>query len=107
MSLILAYENFYRTGDYGYIKDGMVYYKGRHDTQIKIRGNRVDVTEVEKHMNELDYVFKSAILVHHSTQVDQSLVAYVSIKNDSSKKTSTDVEKDLKTRMADYMVPQV
>lgn len=88
------------------IKDGFLYYEGRRDTQIKVRGHRIDVIEVEKTINELNYVEKSAILVYHIMQIDQALVAFIIIKSSLSK-TPADVEKDLKIRLAAYMIPIV
>ena len=38
----------YRTGDIGLLgSDGMIYYMGRKDNQVKIRGNRIELSEIE------------------------------------------------------------
>jgi acyl-coenzyme A synthetase/AMP-(fatty) acid ligase len=96
----------YRVGDFGSVKNGVLYYEGRHDSQIKIRGHRVDTSEVERSINLLNYVEKSVILVYHSGHVDQALVAFILLKN-RDEKTSIQVENDLKTKLAEYMMPQV
>lgn len=96
----------FKTGDFGCIKNGLLYFEGRRDTQIKIRGHRVDVMEVEKSVNKLDYVLKSVILVYHATQIDQAVVDFIVLK-DSVVKTYFEVERDLKSYLAPYMVPQV
>jgi non-ribosomal peptide synthetase component F len=36
----------YRTGDYGRIVNDMLYFEGRADSQVKVRGHRVDLTEI-------------------------------------------------------------
>ena len=36
----------YRTGDYGRIVNGLLYYEGRADSQVKVRGHRIDLTEI-------------------------------------------------------------
>lgn len=98
----------YKTGDFGMVKDGLLYFEGRRDTQIKVRGHRIDLAEVEKRVNELSYVGKSAVLVYHAMQTDQVLVAFIETKEASEKpKASIDVEKDLQSKLADYMIPQV
>lgn len=33
-----VYTRLYRTGDYGYIRNGMLYYEGRQDFQVKVNG---------------------------------------------------------------------
>lgn len=98
----------YNTGDHGYIRNGLVYYTGRQDSQVKVRGNRVDISEIEKNANALEYIHKSAILVYHPGQLDQAIVAFVTFKkNFSSVKKSVNVEMDLRARLPEYMVPKV
>lgn len=47
----------YRTGDYGYYgTDGLLYYKGRKDEQIKIAGVRVELSEIEACARALEEV---------------------------------------------------
>jgi len=49
----LGMERMYRTGDYGRIVNGVLLYEGRTDSQIKVRGHRVDLTEVETAVHKL------------------------------------------------------
>lgn len=88
------------------MKNGLLYFEGRRDTQIKIRGHRMDITCVEKNVNELEYVLKSAILVHHNAQPDQALVTFVVLKP-NVQKIAMAVEKDLQSRLPSYMIPQI
>jgi acyl-coenzyme A synthetase/AMP-(fatty) acid ligase len=53
-----VYSKIYKTGDFASFHKGIVYYEGRTDSQIKIRGHRVDLTEVEKNLTSLDYIEK-------------------------------------------------
>lgn len=42
------YERIYKTGDLAkYGKDGLLYYRGRKDFQIKLNGHRIELNEVE------------------------------------------------------------
>jgi len=43
-----TFSKLYRTGDYAKIEKGTLLYEGRTDSQVKIRGHRVDLSEVEK-----------------------------------------------------------
>lgn len=51
-----SYEKMYRTGDFAKIENGVLIYEGRTDSQVKIRGHRVDLAEVEKVLNSLEGV---------------------------------------------------
>jgi amino acid adenylation domain-containing protein len=53
----------YRTGDRGRLgEDGKVEYVGREDQQVKIRGQRVEIGEVERGMKEVDGVRESVVV---------------------------------------------
>lgn len=43
----LGMDRMYQTGDYGKMIDGVLLYEGRTDSQVKVRGHRVDLSEVE------------------------------------------------------------
>ena len=43
-------ELAYRTGDAGYMKNGLLFYKGRMDFQIKLHGYRMELEEIEHHL---------------------------------------------------------
>ncbi|CRK87778.1 CLUMA_CG001558, isoform A [Clunio marinus] len=100
------YSSMYNTGDLGFIKQGLLYFAGRNDTQIKVRGQRVEIAEIEKHVSDLNFIEQSAILVHHAGHVDQALVAFVKLEINSSK-SPTDIENELNLRLPRYMVPRI
>lgn len=106
-----VYSRLYKTGDFASLYKGVVYYEGRTDSQIKIRGHRVDLTEIEKNLTALEYVDKGVVLCYHAGEIDQALVAFCVVKGDSLNKyimkTGIQIENDLKLKLASYMVPQV
>ncbi|MFK0173923.1 amino acid adenylation domain-containing protein [Streptomyces sp. NPDC090306] len=70
-------ERMYRTGDLGRLRpDGTVEFHGRADTQIKIRGFRVEPAEVQAALNRHDGVRDSAVLAL-TRDGDRRLVAHV------------------------------
>jgi acyl-coenzyme A synthetase/AMP-(fatty) acid ligase len=106
------FSRIYKTGDYASLHKGFVYYEGRTDSQIKIRGHRVDLSEVEKNLMSLDYVEKGVVLCYHAGEIDQALVAFCVVKaqhnlNKYITKTGIQIENDLKLKLPEYMVPQV
>ncbi|VFQ46151.1 AMP-binding protein [Desulfoluna butyratoxydans] len=48
-------RRYYRTGDWCKIEDGQLYFKDRIDTQVKIRGNRVELSEIDSAISGLGY----------------------------------------------------
>lgn len=68
----------YRSGDQGFTQNGLVYYRGRDDQQVKIRGNRVEIAEVEKAVAAFPGVRQVAVVAgQFRTGEDKSLAAYV------------------------------
>lgn len=66
-------DKMYQTGDYGRIVNGVLLYEGRTDSQIKVRGHRVDLTEVETAVQKLSDsgVDKLAVLCYKPGETEQ------------------------------------
>lgn len=106
--IISEYNRLYRTGDYGSVlKGGMIQYEGRTDSQIKIRGHRVDLSETEKNLLSIDEIDKGIVLCYHAGEFDQALLAFVKLVDGSKLQYGMQIENVLKTKLADYMIPQV
>lgn len=68
----------YRTGDMARIlHDDQVEFLGRSDNQIKIRGFRVELGEIEVHLNELEDVQQAVVGVQEDTIGQKQLIAYL------------------------------
>lgn len=98
----------YRTGDYATVlKGGALHYLGRTDSQIKVRGHRVDLFEVERHLFALEAVEKGLVICYRAGEIDLELLAFVTIAEAAVSSTGLQIEKSLRSKIADYMVPQV
>jgi amino acid adenylation domain-containing protein len=65
----------YRTGDVArYLPDGNIEYLGRRDHQVKLRGFRVELEEIESVLRQQECVAQAVVAVHGETP---RLVAYV------------------------------
>lgn len=65
------YPKIFRTGDYASIVKGSIIYEGRVDSQIKIRGHRVDLTEVEKAIVKIQGIDKVVVLCYKPGELSQ------------------------------------
>ncbi|MCS0605859.1 amino acid adenylation domain-containing protein [Streptomyces sp. LP11] len=70
----------YRTGDLArWNDDGTVQFLGRTDSQVKLRGFRVELDEVKVSIERHDWVKRAAVLVREDTRVGANLVAFVEL----------------------------
>lgn len=71
-------ERLYRTGDMGrYRPDGVIEFLGREDTQVKIRGHRIELSEIEAVLQQHPRIAQSAVVLCGKTAVDRRLAAFV------------------------------
>lgn len=89
----------YRTGDRArYLPDGNIEFLGRVDQQVKIRGNRVELGEIESVMRSIPGVKDSVVVVK-----DDRLAAYVILESTAG--NPPDWRDILSGTLADYMIP--
>ncbi|KAF2902812.1 hypothetical protein ILUMI_03369 [Ignelater luminosus] len=98
------FTKLYRTGDFARIEKGVLVYEGRTDSQIKIRGYRVDLSEIEKAVNAIDGVDKGVVLCYKPGEINQAILAFVTTE---ASLNEYQIEMILKKGLAAYMVPQV
>ncbi|MEU2773643.1 amino acid adenylation domain-containing protein [Streptomyces sp. NPDC007162] len=68
----------YRSGDIVLRRpDGQLQYVGRADDQVKLRGFRVELSEVEAVLGEQPEVAQAVVVVHEDGQGERRLVGYV------------------------------
>ncbi|MEV1085168.1 amino acid adenylation domain-containing protein [Streptomyces sp. NPDC050211] len=68
----------YRTGDRGYVTEaGDLVVLGRIDAQVKVRGMRIDPTDIERALARLDGVREAAVAVTRTDSGEVELVAFL------------------------------
>jgi polyketide synthase PksJ len=96
-------QKLYKTGDLvKWSTQGELHYIGRIDTQIKLRGYRIEVEAIENIL--LDYPGIHECIVHDQAPDNtKELVAYVTLKTESI--SVSKVQEYLKNHFPDYMIP--
>lgn len=97
----------YLTGDLGYIKNGMLYYKERKDKQIKFKGYRIELTDIEENLKELYYIDK-AVVIRNTNEDDKvlNIIGFVSLKENVII-TELEIIQDLQKKIPEYMCPKI
>jgi len=98
-------ERLYRTGDYArYRADGVIEFVGRGDGQVKIRGHRIELSEIEAALARHPQVRACAVLARADRPGDKRLVAYV-VAQPGSEPTPPELRAHLAKSLPDFMVP--
>lgn len=96
-------KTVYKTGDFvKLLHDGSLEFIGRRDSQIKLRGYRIEITEIEKVLQNFDGIDKCAVVV--TSKIPNKLIAYYVSHN------SIDIlqlDNYLSDILPEYMIPDL
>ncbi len=100
-----AGARLYRTGDLArYLPDGSLEFVGRGDDQVKLRGYRIQLSEIEGVLDEHPAIRQAAVLMIEDKPGVKRLAAYVT--QDKQHELAVDQLREfLKERLPDYMIP--
>jgi amino acid adenylation domain-containing protein len=97
----------FRTGDMGRINGkGQLELTGRQDDCIKIRGNRIELSEVECALRRLPGIRQAVVDVIERENKEPILVGYI-VADDSHSWSRAGLRTELRSQVPDYMVPSV
>ncbi|MDF2802807.1 MAG: amino acid adenylation domain protein [Anaerocolumna sp.] len=93
----------YRTGDMArWMDDGTIEFLGRIDNQVKIRGNRIEIGEIESQLLKIGGIKEAAVFCKEDSNQNKYLCAYV-VANKEIK--SLELKRDLSKELPEYMIP--
>jgi len=102
----ITYEGrrFYRSGDIVHLnEDGSLNYIGRNDSQIKLNGFRIELSEITNRIEMHPRVAQALVQVER-TGLERSLVVYVRTTDGSD--GLTDIREYASEHLAHYMIPK-
>lgn len=96
----------FQTGDVGRIRhDGNIEYLGRTDRQVKIRGMRVEIDEIEVVINKYTGVHQAIVIDKNDPLGLKHLIAVIQPDRNETELNIKDLERYLKNYLPEYMIP--
>ena len=102
-------QRAYRTGDQGCFRDGLLFFEGRMDQQIKLNGYRIEIGDIEVNLRALPRVRDAIVLPVMKHGAPQSVAAFVILSSRtelSDFETAHNLRKELGQRLPAYMLPR-
>ena len=99
----------YKTGDLGYYKDGILYFCGRKDFQIKLNGFRIELEDIENNLRKVSNIKNTIVLPVYRDEKVSHLVAFVILEEEtglSNLKNTLKIKDELKKYIPTYMIPK-
>jgi len=99
-------RRLYKTGDLGWFgEDGNIRFLGRSDNQVKVRGYRIDPTQIETVLAEIPHIKECVVVARDFQGREKELVAYIAFDQAENQKTPLDIRIFLQSRLPAYMIP--
>ncbi|HDR8112236.1 TPA: amino acid adenylation domain-containing protein, partial [Bacillus cereus] len=96
-------KRMYKTGDTArYLENGAIEYVGRIDNQIKIRGHRIEIGEIEHRLLAHEAINEAAVILKKNGDTDQYICAYVVCEKELNELSLREYLMDF---LPEYMVP--
>src|SRR5262249_34864 len=97
-------ERMYRTGDMArYRADAVLEFFGRRDCQVKIRGHRIELDEIEGELMRYPAIAEADVPAREDEPGKKRLVAYLIAKQDEI--SISDLQSYLKENLPAYLIP--
>lgn len=98
-------DRLFKTGDLGrWLRNGNLEFLGRIDHQVKMRGFRIELQDIEASLTQHPFIKEALVLLHNQSVADSHLVAFI-IGQVKSQIDYSEVKTFLKSKLPDYMIP--
>jgi D-alanine--poly(phosphoribitol) ligase subunit 1 len=99
----------YRTGDWGREREGLIFFEGRMDSQVKVNGYRIELGDLEANLRALPEIADAVVLPVLKQERIEALAAIVVLaveKSGSDFAFTAQLKTRLGERLPAYMVPR-
>jgi len=101
-----ACDRIYRSGDLARVgEDGLVYFVGRADSQIKSRGYRIELREIEAALYTLEDLEECAVIAIPTDNFEGNLICCAYVVADGFRATHPKLRDKLSKLIPGYMLP--
>ena len=97
----------YKTGDNGFLKDGMLFFSSRTDNQIKLHGYRIELDEITTKINDIEFVLQAETIALRRNGEVKKIVCLVQLANSPSSEVNPKslIIEELTKSLPLYMIP--
>lgn len=98
-------ERLYKTGDIGRFDNaGNIEFLGRKDDQVKVRGYRVELGEIQNALMNIKEIEQAFVMIKNNEQGEKDLVAYLKVQKSQNIKH---INSYLSEILPEYMIPGI
>jgi aryl carrier-like protein len=98
-------ERLYRTGDLArFMADGTIQFLGRNDNQVKLRGYRIELDEIEAVLRRHPAVRQACVIAERVGAAVTRLIAYY-VTAENTTASEAVIREHLRSNLPEYMVP--
>ncbi|KEK23217.1 non-ribosomal peptide synthetase [Bacillus gaemokensis] len=102
----LEKRRLYKTGDLArFLPDGKIEYLGRNDSQIKIRGQRVELSEIENVLEQHSLIKQAVAVVKDDAKSIQKIVVFILLRSSAKETSILELRTYLQDRLPLFMIP--
>jgi len=97
--------NCYKTGDIGYIKEDYLYCSGRIDNQIKYKGYRIELGDIENNLLKIKEIREAVVICKYkeNSNVVRLIKAFITLQSNT---TEEKIKEKLNKLIPQYMIPK-
>jgi D-alanine--poly(phosphoribitol) ligase subunit 1 len=97
-------QRAFRTGDFGYLENDILFFNGRNDDLIKLNGFRIELNEISEALNSLPYILQGETIALKRDGIAKKIVSIIQFKPNVNTDFET-IRTDLLKTLPHYMIP--
>lgn len=95
---------FFKTGDYGYFKDDLLFFSGRRDEQVKLNGYRIEIGDISAQLESIENITKAVTIPLKIRGEVKKLISFYTVKAGELIEYQALIE-SLADKLPHYMLP--